>query len=148
MQQEANDESISLMGTLLDQIASLQGRQDGMDGRLEAMRYGMEAITDEIDILASQGVVQDYFYTNSKEFNVVKRHCYDKISVSQGETFDFSANLSLLWDASPNKANLNASLLKDDKNVAYAADDKGIATKHWQNNSVSLLYRETVDEDA
>ena len=86
----------------------------------------MDHVSSELDKLNSKAIVEDYFYTNENAFAVVRTDCYPKMPVEAYETFDFSANLSLKWFASPKGANFVATLLKDGEKVAVAADDRGL----------------------
>ena len=121
------------MSSLLAEIADLKSRQDTTDGRLDATDERLEQtdgrvdhFSSELDKLNSKAIVEDYFYTNENAFAVVRTDCYPKMPVEAYETFDFSANLSLKWNQSPQIANFVATLLKDGEEVAVAADDRGL----------------------
>ena len=73
----------------------------------------MDDISSEVDILNSKSIVEDFFWTNPETLLIQKKFCFDKIDVEANETFDFSANLSLVSGPIPKEATFSASLRRN-----------------------------------
>ena len=118
--QAVTDQSeTDMISALMQEILVLKSEMNAQENR-------MDYISSEVDVLNSKSIVEDFFWTNPEIFQVAKRECYDAIDVEANETFDFSANLSLLWGPSPASAFFWAWLTKDDETVASSVDDKGM----------------------
>ena len=99
---------------------------DNQEDRVNNQEDRMDDISSEVDILNSKSIVEDFFWTNPETFVIPQRFCFDKIDVEANETFDFSANLSLVYGDSPVQAWFYAWLRKDDVQVAQSGDDRGM----------------------
>ena len=86
-----------MISALMQEILILKSEMNEQENR-------MDYISSEVDVLNSKSIVEDFFWTNPEVFQVEKRVCYDAIDVDANETFDFSANLSLVWGPSPTNA--------------------------------------------
>ena len=117
--QAVTDQSeTDMISALMQEILDLKSEVNEDENR-------MDYISSEVDFLNSKSIVEDFFWTNPEVFQVVKIGCYDAIDVDANETFDFSANLSLLPGPSTKIAYFAAWIKKDGEVVAHSADDKG-----------------------
>ena len=91
----------------------------------------MDSISSKVDILNSKTIVEDFFWTNPERFAAEKVGCFDIIEVDANETFDFSANLSLVWGPSGDHGYFYAYLEKDGVEVARSVDDRGLPVNYW-----------------
>ena len=76
--------------------------------------------------------------------------CFFEMEVRAGETFDFSANLSIRSAATPTNGKFAARLKQLGKftAVATAVHDYGNNNNWRGNNSLTVLYRAQLQEDA
>ena len=81
---------------------------------------------------------------------VEKEACFFEIEVRAGETFDFSANLSIRQGPTPTNGFFAARLKQLGKYlpVATAVHDHGNNNTWRGNNSLTVLYRAKLEEDA
>ena len=92
----------------------------------------MDSISAELDFLNSKSIVEDFFWTSPEGFKAESLECFDPIEVDANETFDFSANLSLLAGPSPtNYNNVVARLNKDGNEIARSVDDRSMPESYW-----------------
>ena len=102
--------------------------------------------SNQIDVLNSEAIVEDFFYTNKQTFWAVKQDCQPKIFVGAHETLDFSANLSFSWGTNAGASNFHFWLEKDGERVAVNVNDKIVSPDFRQNFSGSLIYREQLQD--
>ena len=94
----------------------------------------VESMSQEVDVLNSKQIVEDFFWTNPEDHALVENYCFDAFQVGANETVDFSANMSTGWAPSTRWAVFWLTLNKDGQEVAKSVDDKGMI---WDDSSVN-----------
>ena len=132
-QQEAADTTESnLMNALIRKIMDVEAENIRLNGNLSNL-------SQELDVLNSKSIVEDYFFSNTEDivcpYNQ-EEMCFDVADVDAGETFEFSADIKLIWAATTHDAMMYGKLLKGNEMVAVNIDDRGLPAhigQIWQN---------------
>ena len=101
--------------------------------------------------LADAQITMDFFYINEDAFEIPigngAQKCWDTMWANEGETFDFTANMSTATDAMEfDVRQVTMTLTKDMEEVAnasYMASGDG-----WRAGQLTLNYRDRMERDS
>ena len=67
-----------------------------MQANTSKLNYEKSSLGLKMDALKQKGPVEDHFFVNKAEYRLEEWSCFEPVRVEQGQTFEFSANVSTI----------------------------------------------------
>ena len=89
-------------------------------------------------------MIEDHFWVNQANYQIQTDFCFDPITVYESQTIDFSANFSTDSGERDEATYFGIYLKVNGVKKAQGLNQEYYENDKYANNSVSMIYRETV----